>query len=136
MILRMKQWHILKALESNNMGMFNKLLTDLQNNDEETIKALLDISTQVEKDKIKTTIPELEDTNYIVKEELINCYLVMYEYRYKKIKAQSNSGQSIVKCIGDIRIISIIQPLDKKIILDSVIEKDIYKKLRTIIEKY
>jgi hypothetical protein len=113
------------------MGMFDKIIEDLENNDVDTLELLKDVSRSVE-DTNKQSFDSsyLDGTDFTVCEKLIHGYNVLYQYRKKIILIKSKDGKNTQRELGELRIISIVQPLDHKIIVNADIRKLIKDKLQ------
>jgi len=100
------------------MSKLKNILKDLQNQDEETISLLSDISNFVESQRDIENENILKDVECTVKEELIHSYMVLYEYKLKKIMQKDKNGTNVEQIFSFVRIISITEPLSHKIVQD------------------
>jgi len=98
------------------MNKLKNILDDLKNRDEETLKLVADISDFIDS---KKEVQELDNIDYIIKEELIHGYLVLYQYKIKKIMQKNRDGIATPQTLTIVRIISIVEPLSHKEVTDS-----------------
>ncbi len=112
------------------MGIFKKLLEDLENKDPQTLEMLKSISFDVDSVEKKEFDSSLfEDTKYAVEEKLVYGYKVLYQYRKKIILEKDKAGQDIERVIYELQIISIVEPLTNKIVEDEQIRKTVENRL-------
>ena len=118
------------------MSIFKELLDDLRNNDPKTIELIHDISALVEKKKSnKEANEKLKDEHFVVKEEFIYGYNVLYQYRQKKEIELTKTNEELVHTYTEARVIHITQPLNNKEISDANIEELIMNKIYEVLEK-
>lgn len=112
------------------MGMFQELLTDLKNNDDSTIELIHDASKEIEQRRsFKDAGVSLNDVDYTFKEEIIEGYLVAYQYRQKKAKVKGKNGEDSESIFSEMKIISVVQFFTNEIIDDEHTMKKIHHKI-------
>ena len=117
------------------MGRFKKILEDLQNNDPETISLINDISESIdESDSSDFDDKVFSGTEFTVREELVHGYMVTYQYKKVLAAVKGKTNNNATKEFMQMRIISIIKPLNQEIVNDADTTRIIHKKLIDIIE--
>lgn len=110
------------------MSLFKQIICDIENNDSDTLKLLDDISKKI--DTQNNQYSTIDNVDFTINEELIYGYKVLYQYRNQAIMVKNRHGENVSETLFEIRIISIVQPLNHKIINDSDIKNIISEKVK------
>jgi len=112
------------------MGIFKDILNDLKNRDPDTLDLLQIISTGVDENSYEEFDSSLlSDVSFIIEEQLISGYLVLYQYRQKAILEKNKDGNDVESTVAELMIISVIEPLSKRVIDNDDIKATIKSKI-------
>jgi len=113
------------------MGIFKALIDEIDNDTKEINELISDAALFVENENIKKFEDDVFDgVDSIVKEELIHGYNVVYQYKKVIAKTKENSDRTFF----EMRIVSIVQPLNNKVVNDSNIQNLIIDKITRMIK--